>query len=237
MRRLSLQERRAELVDAAVRVIARDGLAAASTRAIVAEADMPLGAFHYAFESRDDLLAAVIDRVTDDERIAAWLVADDAVQGRDLDTVLRRGIEAYLALLEAEPSRELALLEVVTHGMRHDPPAARRQWAVYRVAIVESLRYAAQIADVEWTRPVEEIGRWMQATLDGITLAWLTDRDSDAARRSARLLAGSVAALASPRSDAAAAATAATSADSPTRIDSPAAPAAGATAEETPDAH
>lgn len=198
MRRLPIGERRAELIDAAIRVIARDGLAAASTRAIVAEAGMPLGAFHYAFDSRDDLLAAVIDRVTDDERIAAWLVADDESADQSIDAVLARGLDAFISLLETDPERELALLEVALHTMRHDPAAARRQWATYRVAVVESLRYAAQITGVTWTVPLDELARWVQTWLDGITVAWLTDRDGVAARRATARLAATVAGLAAP---------------------------------------
>ena len=52
-------ERRASLARAARTVIARDGLAAATTRAIVAEAGMPLASFHYAVASRDELLREV----------------------------------------------------------------------------------------------------------------------------------------------------------------------------------
>ena len=63
MARLALADRRAALIGAAVRVIARSGLAAATTRAIVTEAGMPLGSFHYVFDSRDDLITAVIETV------------------------------------------------------------------------------------------------------------------------------------------------------------------------------
>ena len=42
--------------DTALTVIARDGVHAATTRAIVAEAGMALASFHYAFRSRDELI-------------------------------------------------------------------------------------------------------------------------------------------------------------------------------------
>ena len=56
MPRLAVAERRAALVEAALRVMVRGGLAAGTTRAIVAEAGMSLASFHYAFSSRDELL-------------------------------------------------------------------------------------------------------------------------------------------------------------------------------------
>jgi AcrR family transcriptional regulator len=52
-------------------VIARDGLAAATTRAIVAEAGMPLASFHYAAPSRDELLRDVVELVVAEEDSAA----------------------------------------------------------------------------------------------------------------------------------------------------------------------
>lgn len=58
MARIPVEERREALIDAAFRVIGEQGLSRASTRAIVAEAGMSLASFHYAFESRDQLLEA-----------------------------------------------------------------------------------------------------------------------------------------------------------------------------------
>ena len=71
MTRIPAAERRAALAAAARTVIARDGLAAATTRAIVAEAGMPLASFHYAVASRDELLRDVVELVVADEGTAA----------------------------------------------------------------------------------------------------------------------------------------------------------------------
>ncbi|SMH43185.1 transcriptional regulator, TetR family [Rathayibacter oskolensis] len=200
MRRIPVTQRRAELVDAAVRVIARDGLAAATTRAVVTEAGMPLGAFHYSFASRDELVSAVIEQVTDSERLAAILHADhaDARPPADIATVLTDGLEGYLALLESSPSGELALLEVALYAVRHDPDAVRAQWAVYRAASEEALAYAAEIAGVRWTRPVAELAHSLSRSLDGLTLTWLADRDSEAARAYIAFTATALAALSVP---------------------------------------
>src|SRR5690606_15625560 len=57
--RRSVEERRAQLVQAATEVISRDGLGRATTRRITDHADLALGAFHYAFRSKEELLGAV----------------------------------------------------------------------------------------------------------------------------------------------------------------------------------
>jgi AcrR family transcriptional regulator len=195
MQRLSFEERRTRLLDAAVRVIGRDGLAAATTRAIVAEADMPLGAFHYVFDSREDLIAAIIPHVTEQERLAAWL---DAADDADVAEILARGLDAYLRLLAAEPERELALLDVAAHAMRQDPQAVARQWDTYRATARASLDYAAELAGIRWTLPVDELAFSLASCLDGLTLTWLSTRDTDAARRHIRRLATMFAASAEP---------------------------------------
>lgn len=198
MRRLSFDERRAQLVDAAVRVIAREGLGAASTRAIVAEADMPLGAFHYVFGTRDELITAVIDHITEQERLAAWIDAGRLDPAAGLEEVLAGGLEGYLRLLESDPTRELVLLDAAASSMRHDRDAAARQWSTYLAGAESSLRYAAELTGTEWTAPLEQIAWSFASALDGLTLSWLTGRDGVAARRHIRFLARSFAALSTP---------------------------------------
>jgi AcrR family transcriptional regulator len=199
MRRLPYADRRAELVDAAVRVIAREGLGGASTRAIVTEAGMPLGAFHYVFGSRDELVTAVIDHITEQERLAAWTVVGGLDPTADLEEVLAQGLEGYLVLLESDPTRELVLLDAAAHSMRHDRLAARRQWATYLSGARSSLRYAAELTGTAWTPPLEEVAWSFASALDGLTLSWLTGRDGVAARRHIRFLARSFAALSTPQ--------------------------------------
>jgi AcrR family transcriptional regulator len=67
---MSADARRAELLQAALRVMSRDGIAAGTTRAIVAEAGMPLATFHYCFRSRNELLRELITLLTSQEQEA-----------------------------------------------------------------------------------------------------------------------------------------------------------------------
>ena len=60
MARMPLAQRRQQLVDAAIAVLTREGVPKATTRAIVAEADTSLSVFHYCFDSKQELLDAVI---------------------------------------------------------------------------------------------------------------------------------------------------------------------------------
>jgi len=198
VRRIPLEQRREELVAAAIRVISRDGVGKATTRRIVAEAEMPLGAFHYAFASQDELMRAVVETVTEQERFAAQAGSLDA---RSLESALLSGFGTYIALLEANPERELVLMELAFFSRRHTEDGMRAQWSTYFESAAEMLSYAAELTGSEWTSPLDELARLLVALLDGITLAWLADRDSAAARRTAEFAASGLAAHARSISD------------------------------------
>ena len=65
MARMPVEERRQQLVDAAIRVMTRDGVTSATTRAISSEAGLSLSVFHYCFASKQDLLDAVIRQLVE----------------------------------------------------------------------------------------------------------------------------------------------------------------------------
>ncbi len=71
--------RRADLIAATLRVIARDGVRAATVRAIAKEAEVTQGLIRYYFSTKDDLIAAAY------ELHMATLVgaADEASKGKD----------------------------------------------------------------------------------------------------------------------------------------------------------
>lgn len=199
---MAVGDRRRALVDAAVRVIARDGVAGATTRAVVAEAGMSLASLHYAFPSRDQLLEAVVEEVTDQERRAAeaGLLPGAGTATGTLADVLRDGLDRYVDTLVADPERELALLELALYAMRTPGHRAAvvAQYAVYDESARASLTAAARATGSRWTVPLDDAARALVTITDGLTTTWLADRDTDAARRTARFAATALAALAEP---------------------------------------
>ncbi|WP_062292528.1 TetR/AcrR family transcriptional regulator [Demequina phytophila] len=191
--RMPLAERRAALVDATLAVVERDGLSGASARTIVTQAGMPLGALHYAFTSIEDLMAAAVDAVTEQERLAVeHLLAHDGT----VEEALRAGLTAYVDLLAERPARELAYLELMLHASRvrlDGPPAAGRYAPSYAV-VAGLLDGVAARAGATWATPPDVLARHAVAMLDGITTTWLADHDTAAAHATARFLASALAA-------------------------------------------
>ena len=56
----------------------------------------------------------------------------------------------------------------------------------------------AAVSRVEWSIPVHDVARLIVTITDGVTLAWLADRDTAAAERVLDFAADSIAALAVP---------------------------------------
>lgn len=179
---MAAAQRRASLVQAALRVIAREGVAAATTRAIVAEAGMPLASFHYAFRSRDELIAELIRFVVEDEALAASAAL--AIEG-DLRSTIRNGLKAFMDLVASDPLREQAMLELTQYALRTPElsGSARLQYDSYYRAAAGILEAVAKQLGITWVRPIEEMARILITFTDGLTLGWLVDRDMAATER------------------------------------------------------
>lgn len=76
------QRRRTQLLDAAITVIAREGYAGATQRAIAAEAGVPAASTHYFFSSVDDLIRQATVRYLD-ERLGFYEQQIDAFSATD----------------------------------------------------------------------------------------------------------------------------------------------------------
>jgi TetR/AcrR family transcriptional regulator, regulator of biofilm formation and stress response len=197
MARVSASDRRKQLVAAAFRVIGRDGFAAATTRAICAEAGASLGAFHYCFASKQELLTELTNQTLDDLAAAR---ADGTHIRATVGASLRATLRYYWRTVEDDPGRESVLMALTQHALG-DPAlagVAEQQYAAYHRTARETLEEIAAGCGVAWTLPVEQLARMLVVVTDGVTLAWLVDRDSAAAAAALDAFADRLAGCAAP---------------------------------------
>jgi AcrR family transcriptional regulator len=177
---MSVTERRRRLLDAALEVVSREGVANATTRAITAEAGMPRGMFHYCFDSKDQLLEMLIERHVADMANAGraeW--RDD----RSLADNLAAGLQAFLRTGSANPREELLSYELTVYALRSDSPEmAATLYANYARQATDYLEFLADRAGVRWTVPLPTAARTLATIIDGSMLYWLADHDLDATR-------------------------------------------------------
>jgi AcrR family transcriptional regulator len=192
---MAVEDRRAQLVDAALTVATQDGIAATTVRRVAEQAEVALGVVHYAFADKDELVAALAARVVEElaDASAAGLAFDAPP---DLSTALGAAIAAVWTSIEATPAQQLLTYEITTFALRNAElrGVGRAQYEVSQAAVERLLTLAADAARARWTRPVPELAGEVLAFLDGVTLRWLVDRDGAAARARldsfARYLAG-----------------------------------------------
>lgn len=197
MARMSSVDRRLELVKAALRVIAENGVQGATTRAIVAEAGMSLASFHYAFASRDEMMEELIAYVVENQTVAAFSTIR---YGSDIRTTIRDGLQAFFESIVVDSANEQVLFELMLFALRTPGLEALpdKQWTNYRAAATELLNAAAVNAGIRWSRPIGEVAQMLITVTDGLTLAWLANRDRAAAATVMDIAADSLAALAVP---------------------------------------
>ncbi|NUS44880.1 MAG: TetR/AcrR family transcriptional regulator [Mycobacteriaceae bacterium] len=187
--RLVVSQRRSLLVEAAFRVIARGGIEAATTRAICAEAGMAQSSFHYAFDSRDELLAAVVTRGASDALAAATAPVAPPAQppsvAAPLAELLRAGLRGYLDSVAADPGREQALLTLNLYAQRTPglESFAQQMYAQYYDVAEQALAGIAAAARIQWTLPPRALAPVLVSATDGLTQAWLATRDAEVAER------------------------------------------------------
>ncbi|CAM5535377.1 TetR/AcrR family transcriptional regulator [Streptomyces tanashiensis] len=176
MTRRSADERREQLVEAAIRVMIRDGVARTTTRAVVSEAGLPLGAFHYCFRSKEELLHSVIERITLRSLAPATAPPAGEVSTREL---IFRTLHAYWDQVRERPAEHMVTYELTQYALRQPGLAevARRQYQHYLKVYSDHLEAIARLAGFRWTVPLPALARYGLSVMDGLTLNWLIDRD------------------------------------------------------------
>ena len=99
-------DRRAVIADAAIAVVADEGLRALTHRGIDAAAGLPAGSTSYYFRTRSELLTAIVDRVTESSRAAFERVTSRSDESVFDESVVEVSVQ-YLAHLLSERPKQL----------------------------------------------------------------------------------------------------------------------------------
>jgi AcrR family transcriptional regulator len=198
--RMSASERRELLVEAAIRVMTRDGVAKATTRAIAAEAEMPLGVFHYAFRSKQELMTMVTETIARQSKteIDAAVLGDGPPELLDL---VLAGVCAYFDHVVQHPLEHLVTYELTTNALRDEElvDVAKRQYEYYLEQNAALLEALGEVLGLEFTEPLPVVNRYIFSVMDGLALNWLAKGDEEEAREVLIVLARTLTTLVRPR--------------------------------------
>ncbi|WP_327715330.1 TetR/AcrR family transcriptional regulator [Streptomyces sp. NBC_00490] len=179
MARMPSTERRRQLTEAAIRAMARDGVAKTTTRSIAAEAGVSLSVFHYCFDSKQELIESVITTITDHYVI----IVKEALKPREtLEETVRAGFQAYWDHVRAHPDEHMLTYELTQYALREPgfEQLARRQYELYGELYTELIEQLCQDSDVRLRVPVSALARYLAAMTDGLTLNYLVLGDEGA---------------------------------------------------------
>ncbi|MGW2521504.1 TetR/AcrR family transcriptional regulator [Streptomyces sp. NPDC001617] len=179
MARMPSVQRREQLTEAAIRAMARDGVAKTTTRSIAAEAGVSLSVFHYCFESKQALVESVITTLTD----SSVTVVREALRPRaTLEETVRAGFQAYWDHVRAHPDAHMLTYELTQYALREPgfEHLARRQYELYGIAYAELIEQLRASRDLELRVPVSVLARYLAAVTDGLTLNYLVLGDESA---------------------------------------------------------
>ncbi|MGR6999418.1 TetR/AcrR family transcriptional regulator [Yinghuangia aomiensis] len=196
MKRVSAEQRRSDLVQAAIEVMSRDGFERATTRRIAEHAGASQAAFHYAFRDKDELLAAVVDELT--ARLEPFLSAAVDVS-RGPEAALADSLRALWTQVFQDDGYQLMQYELVLHCLRSpgQQHLARRVYDRY-LAMVTGLVDAACQATGRTVAPgAEALARFAVAHAEGAVLRYEVTRDRGAAEADLDLALRALAVLAS----------------------------------------
>jgi AcrR family transcriptional regulator len=187
MARMSVEERREALIEAAYRVIADHGVEGATTRRVCAQAKMPLASFHYAFESRMALLTAVIDQAVPRthaslaDEIREYTPAGD-LPGDGLAGVERevdQSLQALFLLIVKDPGRVHATMSLALYSRQQEElrMAGREMWERLYELGAATLESIAQRHGTGWSLPPEKLGPLLIAATNAVGMVYLTTTD------------------------------------------------------------
>lgn len=173
------QARRERLVQAAIRLIGSQGLAAASTRAIAEEAGMTQAMLHYSFPGKQALLDAVLERVHAATRDALQAATHGAPT---LDAALEALAETYWQHVREDRELQKVQYELTLAALRRngDAALARRQYQGYVAMLAEVL--AASAGEGSDAAQLQCMAGTAVALMDGLILQLLAGEDEAAVR-------------------------------------------------------
>ncbi|MEJ8279284.1 TetR/AcrR family transcriptional regulator [Pseudonocardia spirodelae] len=171
-RRGAAAERRAQILHAAVRVIAVDGVRGLRVEKLAAEAGVSTALIYYHFTNRDGLLRAALEHVN--ERAEAY-TAPPAPAGHDDP----RARIAQMLLLELQDSADVRTTSVAWGELRasavfdaalRDPLRdATRSWDADVATLVRAAQAAGTVAD---DVDPELTAEWLTALVEGLSERW-----------------------------------------------------------------
>ena len=185
-------DKRARILDAAVRVFAERGFFGATVAGIARAAGVADGTIYLYFKSKDDVLLRLFDEKMTD--LLAEAKAAAAQEG-SAPARLSRLVQLHLALVEKDPGLAQVLIVELRQSAQFPKAEGRQKLAAYLDVFGQIVRDGQDAADFDPAISAQTAKRAIFGALDEIALGWLmsgrrTSLKKTAAELSALLVRG-----------------------------------------------
>ncbi|MEU6716343.1 TetR family transcriptional regulator C-terminal domain-containing protein [Nonomuraea sp. NPDC046802] len=203
-------QRRAEIGEAAIRVILREGLAGVTVRGVAAEAGWSTGSLRHYFANQRELQAYVVQATTDTLRRR---VLPRAQRARKQGTVVEQvaTVVEEMLPLDAERREEYALWLAIVEWERQNPPEGgstswNEQRALHRQCIAALRGYAStrEVSQAMLPHPDAQVELWaalLHTFVDGLASQLMNTPGEVSADTAAQLLRSLLEAVPPARAD------------------------------------
>lgn len=184
MQRVGLQDKRENLQQALLRVIARDGIEQATVRNIAAEANINPAAISYAFSGKDELMMSLHFALQAD---VSAIITKAVTTCSTIEDAIAKMAKAYFDYTLQYPDRQRAHLELTL--------AALARADSKEIASMQYEGYFKQLVDVFVEldggtisrSEISTIARMALAMMDGLILQYLSTRNLSACKKTLNL--------------------------------------------------
>jgi AcrR family transcriptional regulator len=171
------QETRLLILDAAITVFGEHGIAASSLNDVAAAAGLTKGAVYSSFASKDDLVLALMEHHAA-QRLTASMAAVSAAE--DPHAIVQNVARVLMHEMQTDAAWHRLLAEYF--AMSHRDPrikeALRERRAEARAAVKRGLDSVAELFNVEWPLPTEEVAVLFFALSNGLAVESGIDPDA-----------------------------------------------------------
>ncbi|WP_427019271.1 TetR/AcrR family transcriptional regulator (plasmid) [Pseudarthrobacter sp. P1] len=170
--RVSSEDRKEQLITATIEIMRREGIQAATIRAIAKEANAPLATAHYCFSNKEELMEAAAE---------AWFknlrrFSSDVPEHFGLRKAVEQVAEGYWRALEEEPASILAEIELILWATRNVAvsPLAAKIYPAYEVELGNIFSSAAKIRGEQCHISFDTLVRCFLMIFDGAAIQCMT---------------------------------------------------------------
>ncbi len=167
----------AHIVEAATRVLARQGYARTSLLDIAMEAGMSKGALHYHFPTKEALISKVLERACNrvaERAQAVWNQAGDPIES------VRASLRE-LWHVRVDRNDEAAVIADLLAQSLHDStlrPQLARYYELAASQVIEYLEPRLQTLGLQPRLPIDMLPRILNGLLDGLVMQTIVDPDA-----------------------------------------------------------